>query len=338
MKEALYYQSEKEGKVRCTLCPHRCLLAEEQSGLCGVRRNIGGRLYSLVYEKAIALHVDPIEKKPLFHVYPGSSSFSLATMGCNFKCRFCQNHEISQVHLSSSRQISGESVSASQAVQMARQQGCKTLACTYTEPTVFFEYALEIGKKAREDGLQMVWISNGYISAKPLQEIARFLLAANIDLKSWNEDFYRHEIGGDLSSVLETLVRMKKLGVWLEVTTLIIPGVNDSESELQSIAHFIANDLGPETPWHISRFYPHFKTTHLSPTPIEVLHRAREIGIENGLRYVYCGNVPGEEGEHTFCYQCHERIIQRFGFHVLQNKLCKGCCPVCSAPIDGIFS
>ncbi|MBN1540613.1 AmmeMemoRadiSam system radical SAM enzyme [candidate division KSB1 bacterium] len=336
MKEALYYQAEKDGAVRCTLCPHQCLLSDEQFGICGVRQNINGRLYSLVYEKVIARHSDPIEKKPLFHVHPGSTSFSVATMGCNFKCRFCQNHEISQVRRSNNRQISGEIFTASDVVQTARQIGCKTIACTYTEPTIYYEYAFDIARLAQKAGLQTVWISNGYISAAPLEEIAPFLAAANIDLKAWDDNFYRRQVGGDLQSVLQTLASLKRLGVWLEVTTLVIPGVTDSEEQMRSIAEFIRDELGPETPWHLSRFYPHFAYTHLLPTREETLHSAREIGLQSGLRYVYSGNVPGDPGEHTFCYQCGEQVIQRYGFHVLENRLVKGCCPKCSTPIDGI--
>lgn len=336
MKEALFYEKLEDNRVVCTLCPHNCKLREGQYGICGVRQNQDGILYTLVYEKAIAMHVDPIEKKPLFHVFPGSDSFSIATVGCNFSCTFCQNYDISQMPRTDRGHIVGQQVSVEQVVASAKRRGCKTIACTYTEPTIFYEYAFDIARLAKENNIETVFVTNGYINEEPLRNIAPFLLAANVDLKGWDTEFYRKVVGGDLESVLNALRFMKKLGIWVEVTTLVVPTYVDNEKALHEIALFIKNELGPETPWHISRFYPHYKCTHLPMTSLSILRRAREIGIETGLRYVYSGNVPGDEGENTYCYKCGELLIERYGFQVLHNRIRQSKCPQCGAVIDGI--
>jgi len=331
VKQALYYAAAGAKQVVCDLCPHGCKLAEGKIGLCGVRQNHDGVLYSLVYQRAAALHVDPIEKKPLFHVYPGSKSFSLATVGCNFHCRFCQNHDLSQVH----GEATGPVVTSQQIVAAAIAQGCKTIACTYTEPTVYFEYALEIAALAKSSGVATVFVTNGYINEAPLRELAPLLAAANVDLKGWNEDFYRRIVGGELNHVLTTLRLMKKLGIWLEVTTLLVPG-QISEPDLREIALFIRDELGVETPWHISRFYPNYQYTQVGATPRALLERAREIGLQAGLRYVYCGNVPGDEGENSFCPACGKKVIERVGFQIMGYHLTDGCCSFCGQRMDGI--
>lgn len=331
MKEAWFYEKQAEDHVQCFLCPHHCRLAEGKIGLCGVRQNQHGTLVSLVYERAVAAHIDPIEKKPLFHLYPGSNCFSVATAGCNFHCDFCQNHDISQVRGA----ISGETIPATTIVCSALERGCRSIACTYTEPTIFYEYAHDIVRLAHEQGLATVFVSNGYIDPEPLRQIAPWLTAANIDLKAWDPAFYRRVIGGELHAVLESMKLYKKLGIWLEVTTLLIPG-QISETDLIAIARFIRDELGPETPWHISRFHPQYRFTQVGPTPVDLLQRARNLGIEHGLRYVYSGNIPGDEGEHTFCHGCGEKLIERYGFTVLQNRLQNGCCPRCKTRMDGV--
>lgn len=336
MKPALFYEPKDELAVRCTLCPHFCKIADGARGLCGVRENRGGTLYSLVYGLAAAVHVDPIEKKPLFHVHPGSLSFSMATVGCNFACQFCQNYQISQMPCGPAGRIAGESLSAKQIVQMALRNQCKTIACTYTEPTIYFEYAYDIAREAQEHGLQTIFVTNGYINPKPLQQIAPFLTAANVDLKGWDEQFYRKMVGGKLKSVLNALRWYKKLGIWLEVTTLVVPGYVDNETTLREIALFIKNELGPETPWHVSRFYPNYHCDHLPITSAGILRRAREIGLEVGLRYVYSGNIPGDFGEHTVCYSCRKILIERYGFQILHNHIHQNACSFCHASIDGI--
>lgn len=334
MKKAKFYKSLDQNKVQCFLCPHECTIADGKIGICGVRQNIKGTLYSLVYERAIATHVDPIEKKPLFHVYPSSRSFSVATVGCNFRCMFCQNHDIAQ--MPHRMGIAGQKMPVNKIVQQAEQQNCKTIACTYTEPTIFYEYAFDIAKSASKKNIETVFISNGYIKSEPVKEIAPYLSAANIDLKGWDEKFYHKVIGGDLQSVLETLKLLKKLDIWVEVTTLVVPGYVDNEETLREIARFIKNELGVETPWHISRFHPQYKFKDYAPTSLDMLQRGREIGLEEGLRYVYSGNVPGDDGEHTRCYSCGKMLIRRFGFRVLENHIKNGECPECGAKIDGI--
>jgi pyruvate formate lyase activating enzyme len=331
VKEALYYNTADHEQVICTLCPHGCKLAKGKTGLCGVRQNRDGVLYSLVYERPVALHVDPIEKKPFFHVFPGSKSYSLATMGCNFSCQFCQNHDISQV----TGEPMGRPFTGRQVVDDAAAQGCKTIACTYTEPTVYYEYALDIARRAREKGIAVVFVTNGYINKEPLAEIAPYLTAANVDLKGWNESFYRRVVGGDLRHVLAALQQMKKSGVWVEVTTLLVPD-RITEDDVTAIAVFIKTELGAETPWHISRFYPNYRYTEAAATPLSQLQRAREIGLAGGLRYVYSGNVPGEPGEHTQCPGCGKTVIERRGFQILASYLQNGCCLFCSRALDGV--
>ncbi|HPG39824.1 MAG TPA: AmmeMemoRadiSam system radical SAM enzyme [bacterium] len=336
MIEAQFYEKMANNQVRCLLCPHNCKITEGKRGICGVRENRQGILYSLVFEQAIASHVDPIEKKPLFHVYPGSQSFSIATVGCNFKCRFCQNCDISQAPHNKGGQIAGQSLPAETVVNMADRYSCKTIACTYTEPTIYYEYALDIAQHAVKKGIGVIFVSNGYINAEPLRKMAPYLLAANIDLKGWDQEFYRRVVGGDLKKVLDTLLLYKKLNIWLEVTTLVVPTYVDNEDTLWEIAKFIRKELGAETPWHISRFHPQYLCRDLPVTPIEILRRAREIGFDAGLRYVYSGNVQGDAGENTYCYLCHALLIERYGFSILQNNIKNDKCPVCGAAIDGI--
>lgn len=338
MKEAMFYEKKDQHRVVCTLCPHNCTISPGKTGICNVRKNIDGILYSLVYEKAIALHIDPIEKKPLFHVYPASKSFSMATVGCNFKCEFCQNHDISQLPRETKSQgIPGREVSPEEIVQSAVQNRCKTIAYTYTEPTIYFEYAYDCAKLAHEHDILNVFVTNGYISEEALRTIQAYLDAANVDLKGFDEAFYQKIVGGKLSAVLNTLQLMKKLGIFVEVTTLIVPGQNDTEEQLKNIARFIKEDLGVDTPWHISRFYPQYKMSHLPPTRVATIRRAREIGLEMGIRYVYIGNIANDVGENTYCYRCKTLLIERWGFSLVKNIIGKDqCCPNCGAKIDGI--
>jgi len=337
MKEAMFYRAIEDGRIMCELCPHFCKLKEEQIGVCGVRQNTAGKLYSLVYGKAIAVHVDPIEKKPLFHVAPGSQSFSLATAGCNFHCKFCQNHDISQVENMTAINRSSRDISPEDLVLMAERNNCRSMAYTYTEPTIYFEYAYDIAKIAHQHGLLNVFVTNGYMNAEPLQLIQEYLDAANVDLKSFNENFYKKMVGAKLAPVLETLKLMKKLNIFVEITTLLIPGENDSDEELTAIASFINNELGSETPWHISRFYPHYRLADHSPTPIATLNRARDIGLAQGLRYVYQGNVPGTDAENTYCFHCGKLLIERYGYQIIQKNIVAGNCKFCSVKIDGLF-
>lgn len=322
--------------VRCGLCPHRCLIGEGAEGVCRVRRNEGGKLNTLVYGLAAAANVDPIEKKPLFHFLPGSRSFSIATVGCNFRCAFCQNWTLSQSPRELKR-VLGEPLEPDQVVQMALRSRCASISYTYSEPTIYFEYALDCGRLAKAAGLRNNFVTNGFIERAPLEELKGVLDAANVDIKAFTEEFYRKYCGGRLAPVLNAVKTMKALGVWVEVTTLVIPTLNDSEGELRDIARFIAGDLGPEVPWHVSRFHPDYKMPDLRATPERTVARAREIGMEEGLRFVYTGNVRGGEGEDTLCPGCGKAVIGRTGFQVKSIEVEQGKCRFCQCKIAGVW-
>ena len=335
IREALLYEKQDDKRVRCNLCAHRCRINPNRTGICGVRENRDGVLYSLVYGTLVAENIDPIEKKPFFHVFPASSSYSIATAGCNFACAFCQNHEISQMPRAT-RMIAGDEVSPENIVQQAKKSGCKTIAYTYTEPTIYFELAFDTAKIACEHGLKNVFVTNGFMTSEMIEIIAPYLSAANVDLKSFRDEFYKKQCGAKLSPVLESLKKMKEVGIWVEITTLLIPTLNDSEEELKDIAGFIAS-LGKETPWHISRFHPQFKRQDLPPTPLSSLHRAVEIGKQAGLKYVYCGNAPGDKGENTYCFNCRHLLIERYGFRIINFNLNGNKCSNCGSVLEGIF-
>ena len=334
--EAYLYERLEDKKVRCNLCNHRCLIKEGKRGICGVRENQDGILKTLVYGRLIAQHVDPIEKKPLYHLLPGSLSYSIATVGCNFKCRFCQNADIAQLPADRKGMIVGDLYSPEDVVSAAERANCGSIAYTYTEPTVFFEFAYDTAKLAHEKGILNLFVTNGYMTFEALHMIQPYLDAANVDLKAFNDDFYKKQCSAKRKHVMETLKLMKSLGIFVEVTTLLIPGLNDDKGELHQLASFIADSLGPETPWHISRFHPTYKLTDRPPTPAESIHQARRIGLDAGLRYVYSGNLPGDEGENTICYGCGRPLIERRGYHISKNVITDGKCPKCGASIDGI--
>jgi len=335
--EAYLYESLKDNKVKCNLCHHRCVVKDGRRGICGVRENRGGTLETLVYGKVIARHIDPIEKKPLFHFLPGSLSYSIATVGCNFKCRFCQNADIAQMPSDRNGIIVGDAFAPDDVVNESLKGNCKTIAYTYTEPTIYFEFAYDTAKLAHEQGIRNVFVTNGYMTKEALQMITPYLDAANVDLKAFTEDFYKTYCKAKLEHVKETLKLMKSLGIFVEVITLLIPGLNDDKKEIEALASFLADFLGVDTPWHISRFHPTYKLTDRSPTPVETLLMAREIGIKAGLQYVYIGNVPGESGEKTYCYQCGDILIDRWGFYVEKNLIKNGKCPQCGAAVDGVW-
>jgi pyruvate formate lyase activating enzyme len=334
MKRALFQEPEK-GSIRCSLCSHRCLIPPGKRGICAVRENREGVLYSLVYDKVIAQNIDPIEKKPLFHFLPGSLSFSIATPGCNFRCKHCQNADISQLPRDQGGRVLGQPAAPEQIAAAARQMRCASISYTYTEPTIYFELAYDTATLAVEKGLKNVFVTNGYITPEALREIAPVLHAANIDLKGFSEEFYRTICGARLQPVLDAIRLYKELGIWIEITTLVIPGLNDSDEELAGIARFIRS-VGQDIPWHVTRFHPTYKLTDRPRTPLESLKRAREIGLAEGLRYVYEGNIPGE-GEETLCWSCRATLVKRFGFSVEENRLRKGVCPDCGSKIDGVW-
>ncbi|MHC1729975.1 MAG: AmmeMemoRadiSam system radical SAM enzyme [Syntrophobacteraceae bacterium] len=334
MKEAMLYKQLEESRVHCFLCSQHCHIEPGKIGKCGVRENRDGQLQSLVYGKLIAQHVDPIEKKPLFHFLPGTTSYSIATAGCNFTCLFCQNSDISQAPREHGG-IPGRSTPPEMIAELARKEGCATVSYTYTEPTIFLEYALDVAACAKERGLANVFVSNGYMTEEALDAAAPVLDAANIDLKAFNDRFYKEQCGAQLKPVLNTLERMKQKGVWLEVTTLLVPGLNDNDAELKALAQFLVA-LGAETPWHISRFYPTYRMTDRGPTPVQSIKKAREIGLEAGLHYVYTGNIPGDSGESTYCHSCGTLLIRRIGYSIDKHNLRGGACSKCATPLKGI--
>jgi pyruvate formate lyase activating enzyme len=335
--EAYLYEPLDDGKVRCNLCSHRCVLKSGRKGICGVRENRSGKLESLVYGKVIARHIDPIEKKPLYHFLPGSLSYSIAAVGCNFRCRFCQNADIAQLPTDHPGAIIGETCTPEAVVNAALKKKCKSISYTYTEPTVFFEFAYDTARIAHNAGIRNVFVTNGYMTAEALTMIEPYLDAANVDLKAYTETYYEALCGAKLNHVRETLKLMKSLGIFVEVTTLVVPQLNDDRAELEQLVEFIFNDLGPETPWHISRFHPTYRLTDRSSTPVETLNMAREIGLNAGLKYVYTGNVPGDAGENTFCSGCGHIVIERWGFQVGTIRMENGQCTGCGAAIDGVW-
>jgi pyruvate formate lyase activating enzyme len=337
MMEAYLYESLEDNKVKCNLCSHRCIIKEGRRGICSVRENRSGILKTLVYGKVIARHIDPIEKKPLFHFLPGSLSYSIATVGCNFKCRFCQNADIAQMPSDHKGVIVGDTYTPEEVVDAAERGGCRSISYTYTEPTIFFELAYDTAKLAYEKGIRNVFVTNGYMTEEALNMINPYLDAANVDLKAFTDKYYKELCSAKLKYVLETLKLMKSLDIFVEVTTLIVPGLNDDRAELEELASFIKSDLGAETPWHISRFHPTYKLTDRASTPVKTLTMAREIGLNVGLKYVYTGNVPGNEGENTFCYSCGQMVIERWGFQVGKIQMESGKCTKCGAKIDGVW-
>ncbi|MBF0450643.1 MAG: AmmeMemoRadiSam system radical SAM enzyme [Candidatus Magnetomorum sp.] len=335
MKQALLYDRLDTDSVVCHLCHHMCTIKNERWGICRVRQNRNGILYTFVYDRIVAEHVDPIEKKPLFHFLPGSKSYSVATVGCNFHCQFCQNSSIAQMPRDQGR-ISGIPMTPGQVVQSARNQRCQTIAYTYTEPTIYFEFALETAQKAHEQGIQNIFVSNGFMSEGAITMISPWLDAANIDLKAIDNAFYKNYCSARLQPVLDNLVRLKANGVFIEITTLMIPDLNDDPKKIKKSAKFIVRELGPDVPWHISRFHPTYHMKDRPATSVETLQTARKIGLDAGLRYVYTGNIPGDEGESTFCHHCGKLLIERYGFTIQKNVLKDNMCPECQTPVNVI--
>jgi pyruvate formate lyase activating enzyme len=335
LKKAVLWESAEGKKVRCNLCNFRCLIDQDKLGHCCVRKNIAGDLYSLNYDKVCAANADPIEKKPLFHFQPGTASFSIACIGCNFRCSFCQNWQISQAALEDSR-VEGASFTPQQIVTAALQSDCKSIAYTYTEPTVFMELCAETGKLAKQKGITNVFVSNGYMTTEAIDFAKDWLNGINIDLKSFSDDYYKKLCKARLQPVLDTIKYIaKETNIWLEVTTLVVPGQNDSEEELKKIAEFIVTEAGPDVPWHISRFIPQYKYLDSHPTPIAIIELAERIGKEAGLHYVYPGNIPGSKSESTFCHNCGKLLIDRRGYHIAENLIKNSACPGCNTPIPG---
>jgi len=335
MKQARFFQ-QKDGAVVCSLCHHHCRIKPGRRGLCGVRENRDSILYSLVYGEVSAEHIDPVEKKPLFHFLPDTLTYSVATAGCNFTCLHCQNYSLSQVGAGGPRSSGRAPRLPQEVAASAVAGGCRSISYTYSEPTVFFEFAYDCCLEARKRGLKNVFVSNGYMSREAAVELAPVLDAINIDVKAFSEDFYRRICGASLQPVLDNVSFFKESGVWVEVTTLVIPGLNDSDEELRAIAEFLVG-CAPDIPWHVSGFHPTYHLLDRPPTPPERLHTARQIGREAGLSYVYVGNIRGGSGEDTECPACGANLIRRRGFSIIENRLSSGTCPDCSAAIAGLW-
>lgn len=335
MHKAMLYTSG-DGYAECGLCAHHCRISEGQRGICRVRENRRGELYSLVYGKLAAENIDPIEKKPIFHVFPGSLSYSIATRGCNFRCLHCQNASISQVGKDDDPGRSCITRTPPEVISAALAAGCRTISYTYVEPTVFFEFAYDCCHLAAENSIGNIFVSNGYMTEQATRMLAPVLTAINIDIKSFRDEFYRKVCGAKLRPVLDTVRLMHALGVWVELTTLIIPGKNDSREELRDIAAFIAG-IDKEIPWHVTAFYPTYRMLQQPRTPRETLEMARDIGLAAGLHYVYEGNIPGSGGENTCCPSCGAEMIRRRGFSILKNNLVNGTCPGCGAVVSGVW-
>jgi pyruvate formate lyase activating enzyme len=336
-KEARFYRklSEPKNGVSCSLCPRECMIPDGELGFCRARKNAKGTLYALGYASPCAVHIDPIEKKPFYHVRPTSSSFSIASAGCNLRCRFCQNWQISQV---SPLDTTNEHLPPQAVVEAALKSRCESIAHTYTEPTNFYEYMLDVAMLARKKGVITAYHSNGFINQEPLKQLCNYLDAADIDLKGFSQAFYSKLCEADLKPVLETLKTLKERGVWLEITNLIIPGQNDDPAMITEMCTWIKTNLGPDVPVHFSRFFPMYKMTNIAPTPVPTIERARDIALKTGLHYAYTGNVPGSPGESTYCPGCKNLIIKRVGYSVLSNEVKNGKCRYCGAGIKGLWS
>jgi len=334
LKEAMFYAKLENKTVQCHICPRNCIIPVGRRGFCGVRENRDGTLYVLSYGKLVAIHIDPIEKKPLFHFLPSSTAFSIATAGCNLRCKFCQNWEISQ---RKPEEVNYSYIEPTDLVKKVKESGSPTIAYTYTEPTVFYEYMLEVAKLAKKEGYRNIMHSCGYINEEPLRELMKYLDAANIDLKGFSEDYYSKLSEATLEPVLNTLKLLKKGGVHLEITNLLLPGFNDDPDTVTKMCLWIKENLGPDTPLHFSRFFPMYKLLSLNPTPLESLERARKIALDSGLKYVYIGNMAGHPAENTYCPKCKQLLIERRGYFILQNNIQDGKCKYCGEKIEGVW-
>jgi pyruvate formate lyase activating enzyme len=332
--EAKFYEKQQNKKIKCKLCPRECVVGDRERGYCGVRENRGGTYYTLVHSRVCAAHIDPIEKKPLFHFLPGTLALSLATAGCNVNCKFCQNWDISQVR---PEQVPADYAPPQAVAQSAKQHGCPSIAYTYSEPVVFAEYLMDAADAGHEAGVQSVVVSNGYMQEESLKAAYGKMDAVKIDLKSFTESYYKDVVVGELKPVLESLVTLRKMSKWTEIVYLVIPTLNDGDSEFRGLARWIKTNLGPDVPVHFTQFHPEYLLKNLPITPVPTLERAKAIADAEGLHYVYIGNVPGHPAENTHCPKCHRIIVERIGLTVRQMLIHKGCCPFCQQPIPGVW-
>ncbi len=332
--EAKFYEKHPDKEIECVLCPRNCKIGSKERGYCGVRENIEGIYYTLVYGKVCSIHADPIEKKPFFHFLPKSLALSIATAGCNVNCKFCQNWEISQVR---PEQIRHMDLPPENVVRSAQKNGCPVIAYTYSEPVVFYEYMYDTSVKARKENLKNVVVTGGHINKEPLEKLIRVVDAIKVDLKSFSSEFYEKFVRGQLQPVLDAIKTIAKTDVWLEIVYLVIPTLNDNPREFQEMCHWIVNEIGPDVPLHFSRFYPSYLLKNLPPTPISTLERARQIALQTGIHYSYIGNVPGHMGENTFCPHCESIVVQRKGYQIQKINLRSGKCTFCDNAIPGVW-
>lgn len=333
--EAMFWESIPDKKVKCVLCPRECEVADVERGYCGVRENQGGKYQTLVYGALCSANVDPIEKKPLFHYLPGTTALSIATAGCNVECKFCQNWQISQFR---PEQVQSHLISPAQLIEACRTEKSPTVAHTYSEPVIFYEYMHDSAALGRKRGVGSVMISNGYIQEEPLKELCRYLTGVKIDLKAFTESFYKEQCNGELKPVLATLETLRDIGIWFELVVLVIPTLNDSPEEIRQMTRWVVEHLGPNVPIHFTRFHPTYRMTNLPRTPVSTLERCRQIALESGVHYVYAGNVPMHPGENTTCHECRQEVIRRAGYRIIANRLKDGKCPDCGTVIPGVWS
>jgi pyruvate formate lyase activating enzyme len=332
--EARYYEKLPYKKIKCKLCPRECVIDDRERGYCGVRENRGSIYYTLVHSRVVTAHVDPIEKKPFFHFYPGTTAFSIATAGCNVNCRMCQNWEISQVR---PEQVRSTYLPPRELAATAKQSECRSIAYTYSEPVIFYEYLLDAADAGRAAGIKSAVVTGGFIQQDPLKELCRHVDAVKVDLKAYSQKFYREVVNGELKPVLDAIVTLRKQGMWTEIVYLVIPTLNDGEQEFKGLARWIKTELGPDVPLHFSRFHPEYLLKNLPPTPLETLERAKAISDAEGLHYVYVGNVPGHPAESTYCPKCRRVVVERVGYIVNSIRLRHGKCQFCQEPIPGVW-
>ena len=332
--EAKFYQKLPNKKIKCKLCPRECTVGDRERGYCGVRENRGGTYYTLVHSRICAAHIDPIEKKPLFHYLPGTLAFSLATAGCNVNCKFCQNWDISQVR---PEQVPADYAPPKLVAELAKQRNCPTIAYTYSEPVVFSEYLMDAADAGHEAGIRSVVVSNGYMQEESLKTAYGKMDAVKIDLKAFTESYYKDVVVGELKPVLDSLVTLRKMNKWTEIVYLVVPTLNDSDAEFGALARWIKSNLGVDVPVHFTQFHPEYLLKNLPITPVPTLERAKAIADAEGLHYVYIGNVPGHPAQNTYCPKCHRMLVERVGFTPSQMLIRKGSCPFCQEPIPGVW-
>ncbi len=333
--EARFYEKLPNRKIKCKLCPRECVIDDRERGYCGVRENRGGKYYTLVHSRVCASNVDPIEKKPFFHFLPGSLAFSIATAGCNVNCKMCQNWDISQVR---PEQVDAQYLPPAEAAAVARRAGCRSIAYTYSEPVVFYEYMSDTADRARAAGIRNAVVSGGYVQHDPLVELSKRVDAIKIDLKGFTDKFYKEIVKGELKPVLNALVTIRKLGVWNEIVYLVIPTLNDTDEQFRGVARWMKSDLGLDVPVHFTRFHPDYLLKNLPPTPLASLERAKAIADAEGLHYVYIGNVPGHPAENTYCPRCRKPVVERAGFTIRSMRIKKGACQHCGQSIAGVWA